>query len=141
MTPSENLWNTIVIVIVLDCLHKDFNIRTTSLLKTNNKTIDQIQSILQLKKAKNLGKQAIEATGDLVMAFCNRNCNRKREANTDNECYNCYKLGYFSQNCPSQIRNWIGCNTSAEIVGQRVNHKCPVIKTDHACLLGATCGC
>lgn len=100
MTPNNNLWNIIVIVIVLDCLHKDFNITTASLLETGNKIIDQIQSILHLKEAKNLSKRAIKAIGDLFMAFCDRNCDRKREANTDNEYYNCYKLRHFSRNCP-----------------------------------------
>lgn len=56
MTLSRDLWDIIAIMITLDSLHKDFDTTTTSLLETEDKTIDQIQSILQLKKAKNLSK-------------------------------------------------------------------------------------
>lgn len=56
MTLERDLWDTIAIVIVLDTLHDNFDTITASLLETRDKTIDQIQSILQLKKAKNISK-------------------------------------------------------------------------------------
>lgn len=68
---SYNLWNTIAIVIILNTLHNDFDITTTNLLKSGNKTIDQIQSILQSKKVKNINKQIIGIFRDLIMAFRN----------------------------------------------------------------------
>lgn len=46
MTPRNDLWNIIVIVIALDLLYKDFDITNASLLETGNKIVDQIQSIL-----------------------------------------------------------------------------------------------
>lgn len=46
MTPRRDLWDTIAIVIALNSLQKDFDTTTASLLKTGDKTIDQIQSIL-----------------------------------------------------------------------------------------------
>lgn len=69
-----------------------------SLLKVDNKTIDQIQNILKLKKAKNLNKQAIKAIRDLTMEFRNRDI--KRKTNTNNQCYNCNELSHFGQNYP-----------------------------------------
>lgn len=69
MTPRQDLWDKIAIVIALDTLHDDFDTTTTSLLETGDKTIDQIQSILQLKEAKNISKQITAAVGDLAIAF------------------------------------------------------------------------
>lgn len=46
MILSQDLWDIVVIVIPLDSLYNNFNITTTSLLKTKNKIINQIQSIL-----------------------------------------------------------------------------------------------
>lgn len=40
MTLEQDLWNIIVIIIVLDLLHKDFDITTASLLETGDKTIN-----------------------------------------------------------------------------------------------------
>lgn len=45
----------------------------TSLLETKNKIIDQIQSILQLKEAKNIIKQTIGAVGDLAISYKENN--------------------------------------------------------------------
>lgn len=83
---------------MLNLLYKNFNITTTSLLKTGDKTIDQIQSILQSKEAKNLSKRAIGDIGNLAMASKDKG-RPKRKANSNNECYNCHKFGYFEQDC------------------------------------------
>lgn len=73
MTPGWNIWNTIAIVIALDTLHNNFDMTTTSLLKTGDKTIDQIESILQLKKAKNIRKQTTGAVKNLTMLYKDNN--------------------------------------------------------------------
>lgn len=78
-------------------LYKDFDTTTASLLKTGDKIIDQIQSIFQLKKGKNLSKQATRGTGNLAMAFRDKNGPKKNE-NNNNKYYNCHKLDYFRQN-------------------------------------------
>lgn len=68
---------------------------TASLLKTDDKTIDQIQSIFQLKEVKYLSKQAIRGTNNLTIVFNNKKL--KKKANNNNEYYNYYKLGHFGQ--------------------------------------------
>lgn len=69
MTPDQDFWDMIAIVIALDTLHDNFETIKTSLPESRDKTINQIQSILQLKKAKNISKQVTTATGNLIMAF------------------------------------------------------------------------
>lgn len=58
MALGQDLWDVIAIVIALDSLHEDFDTTTASLLEAGDKTIDQIQSILQSKEAKNISKRA-----------------------------------------------------------------------------------
>lgn len=99
MTPGRDFWDTIAIVIALDTLHNDFDTTTASLLEMGDKTIDQIQSNLQLKKAKNISKRTTDAVGDLAMAFRDNGA-PKRKANSNEECYSYHKLGYFRRDCP-----------------------------------------
>ena len=98
MTPGRDLWDTIAIVIALDTLHDDFDTTTASLLESGDKTIDQIQSILQSKEAKNISKRATGVTGDLAMAFRDSN-GPKKKAYRDEEYFNCHKLGHFGRDC------------------------------------------
>ncbi len=98
MTLNRDLWDTMAIVIALDFLHQDFDTTTTSLLETGDKTIDEIQSILQSKEAKNFSKGATGGgNGDLAMAF--RDKGAKRKATNDDKCYNCHKFGHFGRDC------------------------------------------
>lgn len=46
MTPGQDLWDTIAIVVALNSLYNDFDITTARLFKRGNKIIHQIQSIL-----------------------------------------------------------------------------------------------
>ena len=99
MTSRRDLWDTIAIVIALNSLHKDFDTTTASLLKIRDKTIDQSESILQSKEAKNISKQATEeGIGNLAMAFKNNNASKKK-TNSHKECYNYHKLGHFGRDC------------------------------------------
>ncbi len=97
MTPGQDLWDIIAIVIALDSLYKDFDTTTASLLETGDKTIDKIQRIFRSHEAKNLSKQATRDTGDLAMAF--RDKGPKTKANSDDEWYNCHKFSHFGRDC------------------------------------------
>lgn len=79
ITQGQDLWDTIAIVIALDSLHKNFDTITVSLLEIGDKTIDQIQSILQSKEAKNISKQATgKGISNHAMAFRNNNALKKK---------------------------------------------------------------
>lgn len=97
MTSEQDIWDIIVIVIVFDSLHKDFDITTANLLEVGDKTIDRIQSIFQLKKTNNFSKWASKDIRNLAMIF--RNKSSKKKVNSNDKCYNCYKFDYFGQNC------------------------------------------
>lgn len=97
ITLRRHLWNTIAIVIALNSLHENFDTTIASFLETGDKTIDQIQSILQFKKVKNISKQGIiRGASNFAIAF--RAKEPKKKANNNNECYNCYKLKNFGRN-------------------------------------------
>ena len=46
MTPGQDFWDTIAIVIALNSLYDNFDTTIASQLEAGDKTIDQIQSIL-----------------------------------------------------------------------------------------------
>lgn len=73
MTPEQELGDIIEIVIALNSLNDNFDTITTSLLESRDKTIDQIQSILQLREVKNISKHVTEVTKDLAIAFRDNN--------------------------------------------------------------------
>lgn len=54
--PGHNIYHNIVIIIILDFIYKNFDIKILSLPKTGNKTINKIQKIFCFIKAKNLKK-------------------------------------------------------------------------------------
>ena len=103
----------IAIVIALDTLYDDFKTTTTSLLETGNKTIDQIQSILQSKEAKNISKRITRAIEDLAIVFRssnNYNSGPKRKASSDEECFNCHRLGHYARDCTIPNKRQINKN-------------------------------
>lgn len=78
-----------------------------SLLKTRDKFIDQIQSILQLRKEKKIGKQFIEVIFDIAIVFRDNQRTKKR-ANNNKKYHNCYKPGHFDCDYffPNRQPNW-----------------------------------
>lgn len=85
-------------MIVLDLLYNDFDIITTSLLESKDKIINQIQSILQLRKAKNINKRITKAIGDLAIVFKDNN-NPKIKVYRDETYFNYHKLDHFKCDC------------------------------------------
>lgn len=97
MILRQNLQDMIAIMIVLDSLHKNFDTTRTNLLEASDKIIDQIQSILQSKKAKKISTQVTEdGIGDLTIAFRNKNVS-ERMLNSNDKYYNYEKLGHFEK--------------------------------------------
>lgn len=123
MTPGWNLWDRIAIVIALNSLHKDFDTTTASLIETDDKMIDEIQSILQSKEAKNISKQVIGNKGDLAMVFRDGDSSTapKKMIHSYKECYNCHKLEHLGRDCPLSDKRFnrsIQCQDGSQGEGQ-----------------------
>lgn len=88
---GKDLRDTIVMIITLYLLYKDYDTTIANLLEIGNKTIHQIQSILELKEVKHFGKQVTKYLGNIAKVFQNRKTNQ----NTIKKCFNCYKCGHF----------------------------------------------
>lgn len=104
LTPGYNIYNSIAIVIALNSINKDFDTKTSSLLETGDKTINEIQEILCSAEAKNLSKRATDITGDVAMAFRGNQgrdnySRRRRKAESNKRCYNCNRLGHYGIDC------------------------------------------
>lgn len=64
---NRNIYNNITIIITLNLIYNDFETKTSNLLKTNKKTINKIQQIVNFVKAKNLSKQATGITNNIII--------------------------------------------------------------------------
>ena len=101
MTPGQDLWDTIAILIALDTLHDNFDTTTASLLETGDKIINQIQSILQSKQVKNISKQTTGVVRDLAMSYKqNNNYSLKKKAHPNEKCFNYHELGHYGRDYP-----------------------------------------
>lgn len=97
ITPNQDIWDSIVIVIILNLLYNNFETTTNNMLKSGNKTIDKIQQILASAKAKFISKWATRVTKDLAML--SQRMIGKRKATSNNRYFNCNKLKHFGRNC------------------------------------------
>lgn len=97
MTGRRDLFETIAIVIALDMLYNNFDITIASIVKTENKSINEIFIIIQSKEAKLKSKLVIGNISNIIPSFCT--LPNKIKATYDNLYYNYYYKGHFGQNC------------------------------------------
>lgn len=69
LTPNRDIYDNTAIVIFFDSIYDNFDTKMSSFLKTSDKTINEIQQILYLAKAKNLIKQTTNIICKLAIAF------------------------------------------------------------------------
>ena len=96
--PNKDIWDSITIVMVINSLHKDFDLIISRLLEQKrDKTTDKIQQILSFAKAKFIIEREIDIIADLGYMSRNNNpsYNQKQKATLNNKCYNCYKIRHF----------------------------------------------
>lgn len=79
------------------------------MLKTGNKSINEIFAIMQSKEAKFKSKRATGNMGNAAMTIQGKTSNpsfQKKKANSDEECYNCHQKRHFSRdyNLPDRRR-------------------------------------
>lgn len=87
-------------MIILNFLYKNFDTIIANFLQRSDKIIDQIQSIFQSKEVKYIIKQVTDnGIGNFAIPFKNKN-GLKLNANSNNECYNYYKITYFKRDYP-----------------------------------------
>ena len=103
--PNKDIWDSIAIVMVIDSLHKDFNLITSGLLgQREDKTIDKIQQILFSAKAKFISKQKVGITANLAHMSRNNkpSYSQKQKTTLNDESYNCHKIEHFGRDCRMQ---------------------------------------
>lgn len=69
MTERRDLFETIAIIIALDMLYNNFDITIASIVKTENKSINEIFIIIQSKEVKLKSKLAIGNISDITLTF------------------------------------------------------------------------
>lgn len=67
--PNRNIYNGIIIIIVLNSIYDNFEIKTSNFFKIRNKLIDEIQQIFYFVEVKYFSKQAIGVINNLSMLF------------------------------------------------------------------------
>lgn len=86
--------------VATDSLHDEFEHVTSGLLgQGGEKSINEIQSILASAEAKFLSKRAVGTTAELAHRSRNSNQKRKSTATSEDECFNCHKMGHFGRDC------------------------------------------
>lgn len=96
ITPDQDIWDSIVIVVALNSLHDNFEATTASMLEREDKTIEEIQQILASAEAKLISKQATRMTKDLAMASRG---GYKCKAFSIDKCFNYGRLVYYGKDC------------------------------------------
>lgn len=91
MIVEQDFFNTIVIVIILNILHGNLELTMASILKTRDKTIKEIKSIIQLKEVNSKSKQSTSQLENAAIAtaieFYGDSSNYpKRKANNNEKC-------------------------------------------------------
>lgn len=100
VTPNRDIWDSIAIVVATDSLHEDFEHVISGLLgQGGEKSINKIQSILASSEAKFLSKRAVGTTAELAYMSKTSNQKRKSTATSEDECFNCHKMGHFRRDC------------------------------------------
>ncbi len=100
VTPNKNIWDSIAVVVATESLHEDFEHVTSGLLgQRGEKSIDKIQSILSSAEAKFVSKRAVRVTANLAHMSKNSGQKRKAKATSEDECFNCHKMGHFGRDC------------------------------------------
>ncbi len=100
VTPNEDIWDSIAIVVATESMHEDFEHVTSGLLgQGGEKSIDEIQSILSSAEAKFVSKRAVGVTADLTQMSRNSGQKHKAIVTSENECFNCHKMRHFGRDC------------------------------------------
>ncbi len=100
VTLNKDIWDSIAIVIATEFPHEDFeHVMSGSLGQGGEKSIDEIESILLSAEAKFRSKRAVGVTANL--AYMSRNIGQKckTKATSEDECFDCRKMGHFGQDC------------------------------------------
>lgn len=104
ITLDRNIWDSIIIVIVLNSLHDNFKAITTSILECNDRSIKEIQQILAFTKGKLISKQTTGMTGNLAISYRKQSDKngqnfKKCKALNIKKYFNYEKLSYYKRNC------------------------------------------
>ncbi len=100
VSPDQNIWNSIVLVVATNSFHDDFNPHVSRLLgQRREKIIHKIQSVLAFTEKRILSKKTIRLPANLAHMSKNNRYRHKQIVIYEYGCYNYHKIKQFRQDC------------------------------------------
>ena len=103
---QRTIWESITLIVLLDFLHDNFDITTTTFFHFGNNNLKEIEQIITSTEATNLAQQAARVTTYLAMMAKKKQLDTSDSKSRNNEeCLNSGIKGHYAKDCHSSTSN------------------------------------